>query len=199
MLVGARYGRIAPILDPGNSTKMPTYGPSIDCGHLNKVNDSPSYNEGELAGDDVVQESFAEFTKGSVTISCTTVTPEAEKIMDSFLYAEGGDRSLAASGEKAEYGFAHISQKRSKDLGTKFYGRFFPRLSPKYDGSDKESMGSTTTLNPESIPATWLKPEGGAAIIESTYFDTEAEAIAWVDAKLPPSTSGGSGTPESGT
>lgn len=191
MFVGARYGRIAKITNPGNSSTMPTYAPSISCGALNKVNDSPSYNEGELAGDDVVDWSMSEFTKGSVTISCTSVTPDAERIMDSYHYDKDGDRHLADAGTKSEYGFAHVSQKKYKSE-TKFYGRLFPRLSPKYEGGDIESQGGSTTLNPESVPAIWLKPHCGAPARLSPYFDTEEEAKAWVDKMLPPATDSGS-------
>lgn len=191
MFVGARYGRIAEITNPGNSSAIPTYAPSISCGALNKVNDSPTFNEGELAGDDVVDWSLSEFTKGNLTISCTSVPPNAERIMDSYYYEKNGDRYLADAGTKPEYGFAHISKKKYK-RETKFYGRFFPRLSPKYEGGDIESEGGSTTLNPESVPAIWLKPRHGAAVILPPYFDTEEEAKAWVDKILPPATDSGS-------
>ena len=186
--IGARYGKIAPITDPGSSSALPTYGAALKPGPLNKVEDSPTYNEGELYGDDSIQDNYAEFTKGTLTIDFTSVTDDAEKIMSPYSYDEDGDGALVPGGNKTEYGFGHVSAKRGKENGqsyTKYYGIFYPRLSPKYDGATVETQGGTTTLNPESIPANWLKPVGGEPKYVSKYFDTVTEAEAWVDAKLP--------------
>ena len=186
--VGARYAKIAKITDPGTSAKLPTYDKAISPGPINSVEDSPSYNDGELYGDDTLQDNFSEFTKSTITIKFTDVSEAGEQIMSSYSYDEDGEGGLVPGGNKAEYGFAHISQKRGKRDGaayTKFYGVFYPRLAPKYDGESLETMGGTTTLNPESVPATWLKPVGGLPKYVSPYFDTEAAAQAWVDTKLP--------------
>lgn len=184
--VGARYGRIARMKTPGTSSTLPTYEVSMSPGPLNKVEDSPSYNEGELYGDDTLQDNFAEFTKGTLTIDFTSVSEEAEKIMSAYAYDEDddGDGKLVPGGNKAEYGFAHVSAKRGAD-GIKYYGVFYPRLAPKYDGETVETLGGTTTLNPESVPANWLKPIGGEPKIISKYFNTVTEAEQWVDKKLP--------------
>lgn len=186
--VGARYGKIAKITSAGDSSNLPTYAAAISPGPLNKVEDSPSYNEGELYGDDTMQDSLAEFTTGTVTLSFSNVTEDAEKIMSPYAYNEDGDGELVPGGNKDEYGFAHVSAKRGKEGGkayTKYYGIFYPRLSPKYDGDSLETLGGTTSLNPESVPANWLKPVGGQPKIISSYFETVAEAQAWVDKKLP--------------
>lgn len=186
--IGARYGKIAQITNPGSSSALPTYGSAISPGPLNKVEDSPAYNEGELYGDDTLQDNFAEFTKGTVTMSFTNVAEDAEKIMSPYAYSDDGDGALVPGGNKAEYGFAHVSAKRGKENGTsytKYYGVFFPRLAPKYDGETLETMGGSTTLNPESVPANWLKPVGGEPKYVSPYFDTVEEAQEWVDTKLP--------------
>lgn len=182
--VGARHGVVAKMLTLGDSTTAPTYEKAVSVGPLNKVDLSSAWNEGELYGDDVLQENYGEFGKGTATISSTSVPDDAEQIMDSYTYEENGDKHLAAPGGKADYGFAYISAKRSAGK-TRYYSTFVPRLAPKYESETAETQGGTTTLNPESVQATWLKAPALPPKVVSPYFDTEAEAIAWRDEKLP--------------
>lgn len=188
--VGAKYAKIAKITAAGDSTKLPTYDKAVKPGPLNAVDDSATFNEGQLYGDDTMQDNFSEFSTGTVTMKFTSVSDAGEKIMNSYAYEEddNGDGHLVPGGNKDEFGFAHISMKRGRESGKqyeKYYGVFYPRLAPKYDGESVETLGGSTTLNPESVPATWMKPVNGQPKIVSKYFDTELEATGWVDKMLP--------------
>ena len=181
---GALYGKWAPITAE-TATALPTYGESVSLGALTKVTDAPNFSEVTADGDDRVQDSLAEFSGGTVDINFAAGTPNESKakIWGADI-TEDGEISMGVDDEPPYGGYAFVTR-MIKGNKKYFQGVFYPKLKATPQGKEYNTkLKSGATLTGDNIHMLWEAPLYGKYKVESGELATEAEAKAWVDAKL---------------
>ena len=76
---GAKYIRWAPFAaeNPEPAGKLPSYGAAVSLGALNKVSDTPSFNEAKGYGDNVLKVHAVRFKEAVIAVEVTEVPRDA--------------------------------------------------------------------------------------------------------------------------
>ena len=181
---GALYGKWAPIAEE-TADALPTYGESVSLGALTKVTDAPNRVSVTAEGDDQVQDSLDEFTGGTVDILFAAGTPnEAKAKIWGADISEDGELVMGVDDE-APYGGYAFARRMIKGSHKYFQGVFYPKLKAVPQGEESNTrLKSGTTLTGDTIHMLWESPLFGKYKYISGELATEAEAKAWVDAKV---------------
>lgn len=179
---GARNSKWAPWAAESpdtDATKLPKYQAAKSFGKLNKVSDSPNFNEGSLAGDDAIALYEKKFKDGTVDASSVYLPVEdaATILGASFDEKNGMSRGDDDSAPYIGYGFMchHVSPDKSY-----FQVIFYPKLKANPSAEAYETRGDNITFNAETIGFHWESPLCRKHKIIKDC-DTEAEAIAYLD------------------
>ena len=180
---GARHSMWAPWAENAQDTdptKLPTYGTAKTFGELNKVNDSPNFNEGSLPGDDQIALYEKQFKDGTV---------DAESV---FIPMEDAATMLGASFD-SEMGMAHGDDDNPPYIGygflTHHVGKgkryfevvFYPKLKASPTAEDYETRGDNINFKTDKLSFHWESPACRKFKIKKD-FATEAAASAYLDA-----------------
>lgn len=191
---GAAYLQWAPFAkdSPEPEDALPIYGDPINLGALKKVTDAPTFSEVTAEGDNITQDSVAEFTGGTVDAEVTEVeNAVAAAIYGTAAIGEDGDLVFADSDEPPYGGLAFYV---NKVKGTrKFYqGVYYPKVKATPQGTEYTTQAkSGVTLTGGKIRFAWERPKFGKYLYKSKPLNTVAEAKAWVDAKIKKHEDGG--------
>lgn len=182
-IYGARNSKWAPWAEgtqDTDTTKLPAYGTAKTFGELNKVTDSPNFNEGSLPGDDQIVLYKKHFKDGTV---------DAESV---FLPIEDAAKMLGASVDTA-MGMAHGDDDEPPYIGygfithhvgkTKHYYEtvFYPKLKASPSAEDYDTRGDSINFKTDKLSFRWESPVCRKYKVKKD-FATEAEAIAYLDA-----------------
>lgn len=186
---GAQYLQWAPIQSDADPTKLPTYDSALNLGRLQKVTDSPNYMEAKAAGDDATREVVKEISDANVDVEILELLNEvAEKIFGAKIDEEE-DLHHKIDDNGPPGGMAFYST-RMIDKQKRFKGIFYPCLQAAMVGEEYETKGGagggSISLTGGKLSFIATGTESRDWKIESKLFDKEADAKAWVDAKLPP-------------
>ena len=188
MKYGAKYIRWAMmrVENPGEGTG-PTYMGSISLGGLQKVTDSPSYNEAKGYEDDGLAVHVNEFNECSVDVEIGDLANEVAAAVLGAELQEGEDLRFRAADNAAEGGLAFYISKMKKGNIKSYQGIFYPTLKAAMQGQEYTGKAGSITLANDKLHFLARACDGydGAWKIQSKDFETEAEAKAWVDEKLP--------------
>lgn len=179
---GARNSKFALFDDQTpdtDSTKLPKYLPAKTFGALNKVSDSPNFNEGSMYGDDSLSLYEKAFKDGTV---------DAESV---FLPVEDAASILGASHDE-EHGLAHGDDDAAPYIGYGFTtthlgknGRFYqvvfyPKLKASTVAESYDTRGDNITFATDKMSFHWESPACRKFKIIKD-FTSEAEAKSYLD------------------
>lgn len=181
---GAFYGRWSPITEE-TATALPVYGESVSLGALTKVTDAPNFTDITADGDDRVQDSLVEFIGGTVDINFAAGTPNGAKAkIWGATISEDGEIAMSVDDEPPYGGYA-FAIRMIKGNKKYFQGVYYPKLKAAPQGKEYNTKSkSGTTLIGDNIHMLWEAPMYGKYKYISGEIATEAEAKAWVDAKV---------------
>lgn len=179
---GARKSKWAPWAEKAqdtDATKLPSYGTAKTFGELNKVTDSPNFNEGSLSGDDQIALYEKKFKDGTV---------DAESV---FIPLEDAATMFGASHD-AEMGLSHGDDDDPPYIGygflTHHVGKgkhyyqvvFYPKLKASPSSKDYETRGDNINFKTDKLSFHWESPACHKYKIEKD-FAAEADAEAYLD------------------
>lgn len=178
---GARKSKWAPWADSAqdtDATKLPTYGTAKTFGELNKVNDSPNFNEGSLPGDDQIVLYEKHFKDGTVDAESVFLPMEDAAAMlgaafdESMGMAHGDDDNPPYIG----YGFITHHVGKGKHY---FQVIFYPKLKAAPTAEDFETRGDNINFKTDKLSFHWESPACRKFKIKKD-FATEADAEAYL-------------------
>lgn len=185
MIYGAKNIKWAEI-DAEQAGALPTYKNKITLGELNQVADAPAFNEVRASGDDTTKRYAAFFKENPIDVTVLDMTNENVSAVTGATIEAGEKKDLRFKDtDLAPYGGLafHISE-LMEDNTVKHKGIFFPKTKAVMQGQTYDTKGETVVLHGKKLRFLGLAAKSGDWKIESEYFATEAEADAWVDAKL---------------
>lgn len=180
---GARNPRWAPWADGFEDTdrkKLPRYGEAVTIGELNKVNESLNFNEGSMPGDDQIVLYEKLFKDGTVDMENVFIPIPTAAAM---LGASCDEANGLAHGDddKPPYGgFGFITHHVSK-LKKYFQVLFFPKVKAAPTASTYDTRGDNINFATDKMPFHLESPACRKYRVIKD-FDTEADAIAYLDA-----------------
>lgn len=166
--------------NPEPDDELPNYGDVIDLGDLNKFQYTPAMNEAKAYGNSVLARYLALFKEGTANVTLLDVSNENKaKILGANVDEEG---TLTCSvNDKPPYGgFGCIAGTLLAGNKQGFYGMFLPKIKATIQGKELNTNGENLALTPETLAFTYSAAKNGVHFIQSKYFDTPAEAKAWV-------------------
>lgn len=139
-----------------DATKLPQYGEKKTFGQLNKVTDSPNFNEGSLPGDDQIALYEKNFKDGTVDAESVYLPMADAAVM---LGAAAGENGLAhGDDDRPPYiGYGFLTHHVSKDK--KYYQVvFYPKLKASPTAETYETRGDNLTFATDKISFHWESP-----------------------------------------
>ena len=178
---GAKYLKFAPFSGTEPESALPTYGAVVDLGELVKVTDSPTYNSAKLYGNNKLVEDVTEFTEAGVDAEICEITNS----VSAAVYGAANVADLEFGGEDtAPYGGIAFYVNKMVNNVKKYQGVFYPKCKATVQGEEFTTKGNNITLASGKMKLTAYNPNYGKWKIKSEDFATEAQAKAWVDAKI---------------
>ena len=179
---GAKYIKFNPIKEkPKNA--LPVYADTdpVELGRLVKADLSIQLASGELYAGDELAESVDEFASGSLAVE----TDDVEDSVASTVYGcevDGKEVHYKSGDTPPEGGVGYIKvlMRRGKKI---FKGFFFPRSKAALGNESSQTKGKNITFTTANTTFTIFTCNSGDWRI-THEFDTEEEAMAWVDGKL---------------
>ena len=182
---GAKYIRWAPFAaeSPQKMGKLPSYGPAITLGALNKATDTPAFNEAKGYGDNVLKVYVNKFKETVIAIETTEVPRDSmSAVSGTTLESETKKNMRFRSTDKTPYGGLGFFVSKILDDGRDVcMGIFYPKVKAMLQGATYNTDGENITLSTSKLQFTGSACDSGDWKIESDFFETEAAAQAWVD------------------
>lgn len=190
MEYGAKNIRWAPITAEPTGA-LPTYGPAVKLGELNQVADSPSFVEAKASGDNNATARYVrKFQQATVDVTVLDILNEVAASIFGAKIDETQKKDLHFNkDDKPPYGgMAFYTENLMEDDKVKYQGIFYTKAKANMQGKTYDTTGDSITLSSSKVQFVSTACNNGDWKIESALFDTEAEAEAWAEAKLPAST-----------
>lgn len=188
---GAKYlqaGVFAATNPDASAEAFPKYGNVVNLGPMVQVTDSITNAEAKNYGDDELQEYAVEFQEMTVDAEITEIPlASAAAIYGATLEETSGDLSYGAADSAPYIGLAFYTKKQAKVDGAQkiyFQGVYYPKLKASRQGGTYTTKGQSITFANGKVHFVGSAPANGKYQVFSKNFDTEAEAKAWVDAKI---------------
>ena len=185
MRYGAKMLQWAPITEEA-ADALPSYGTPVNLGALNKVTDSPVFNEAKGHGDNALTVHVNEFKECGIDAEVNELSNEnAAAVFGAALDAEGeGDLAFGVEDNAPYGGLAFFINKMLKGNKKVYQGIFYPKVKAAMQGEEYSTKGDSIVLANDKIHFLAAAPNAGKWKYKSKDFDTEAEAIAWVNGKV---------------
>ena len=180
---GARNSFWAPWADDSQDTdknKLPTYGAAKPCGQLNKITDSPNFQEGSLAGDDTIVLYEKAFIDGTVTEENVFIPIADAAVMLGASYDETNGMALGVDDKAPYIGKGFVTHHVGK-TGSYWEAVFYPKLKANPSGRDYSTRAKDINFATDKMEYVWEAPACGKYMIVKD-FATEDEANAYIEA-----------------
>ena len=191
---GAKYIKFGPMAtQPDN--ELPTYNNGVVLSELQKVSDSPAFNEVKQFGDNRTVEYVSEFKEADVDIEITDLDNDIQQAVLGATFVGTGDNQDLAFGDSdtaPEGGLAFINCRIRNGVKT-YQSVLYTRVKAIMQGEEYNTKGDSITLTGGKLKFKAMAPKYGKWKVKSAYMSTEAAAKNWVDTKIP-SASSSSGT-----
>lgn len=198
---GAKYIRWAPFKTDAEggaepAGKLPVYGEAVTLGALNKLTETPSFNEAKGYGDNVLKVYVNKFKEAALAIETTEVprtamsavcgtTLEDDKVQPEVDVPAKRQNMRFRDSDKTPYGGLACYINKILDNGRDVcVGIFYPKVKAMLQGVEYNTNGENITLTTSKLQFTASSCNSADWKIESDYFDTEDDAQAWVDGML---------------
>lgn len=165
---------------------LPKYGGTpVDIGALVKVDEALNFSEASGYGDNVRKNYIKEFRDGTAAVETVYISSEAASKVTGATLGTGSDADLKfGANDQAPYGgLALVTGNRRDDDSVYFQGVAYPKVKANMEGESYQTKGDTIQLtNPKlSFAISACNDAKKSYRIKSKEFDTESDAIAWVD------------------
>lgn len=187
MEYGAKCLRWAPFAatNPEPENALPNYGTPMTLGELVKVSDNPSFVEGKAAGDNNATARYIKkFQQCTVDAEVLEFSNEvAAAIFGSTLDTTENKKNLHFNdADNPPYGgLAFYTTNLMSGNVVKFQGVYYPKLKASMQGKEYSTTGDSITLTSGKTQFLAMRCNNGDWKVQSEFFSTEAEAIAWVN------------------
>lgn len=194
---GAKYIRWAPFAaeDPEPAGKLPNYGEAVTLGSLNKLSETPSFNEAKGYGDNVLKVYVNKFKEAALAVEVTEVprdtmsqvcgtTLVADKVQSEQADKQRQNMRFRDSDKTPYGGLAFYINKILDDGRDVCVGVYYPKTKAMLQGVEYNTNGGNITLTNSKLQFTASACNSGDWKIESDFFDSEDDAQAWVDGML---------------
>ena len=177
----AYIGLRKPII--GKRTGAKTYGETFALGKAVSLQVTPNYAEGSLYADDGQAEYDKEFSYAEVTLGTSTIPTKAQQEMFGHTVEEDQKSvKLNADDENSYVGMAWISVEKV-DGKRSFTGNFLYKVKFSEPSEDYTTKGESIEYKTPSITGrASVEDDGDWKEVQS--FDTEAEAMEWINTKF---------------
>lgn len=185
MIYGAKGIKWAPITaEPAGA--LPTYGEARVLGELNRVADSPVFNEAKGYGDNALRRHVVKFKEAGIDVTVLDMTNENASAVMGAKIPEGAAKNLhfTANDSPPNGGMAFYINELMEENVDAFKGIFYPKVKAAMQGSEYATNGESITLTAKNLHFTASAANSSDWKIESDYFTTEAEAQQWVDSMV---------------
>ena len=185
MEYGAMYIRWAPFTkeNPEPAGKLPSYDAAVGLGALNKVTESPTFNEAKGYGDNRMVVYVNKFKEASIGVEVTEIPREAMSAVSGAEIEAGEQKNMRfQASDKPPYGgmgfYVNMLLDDTRDV---CMGVFYPKVKAMLQGGEYNTTGENITLSTGKLQFTASACSSGDWRFYSDYFETEAEAQAGVD------------------
>lgn len=188
MKYGAKMAQWAPFAatNPEPASALPNYGEPINLGSLNKVTDSPSFNEGKGYGDNALKVYVSEFKECSIDMEVTELANSAASaVLGATLDSDDAADLHFGSSDNAPYGGLGFYITKMLDGNVrKHQGVFYPKVKATMQGEEYATKGESITLANSKLHFVAAPCNTGDWKILSEDMDSETAAAAWVNGKV---------------
>lgn len=188
MEYGARFLHWAPFADGDAEPDgaFPSYGEAIRLEDLALVSDSPAFNEAKAYGDDALSRYKREFREADLNVEVLDIERAKMAAITGAQIMEGVGLAFGSDDDAPYGGLAFYTSNLGKDGKTYFEGIFYVKAKANMQGKTYTTKGESITLTNEklSFKAAACKGNHKWKVISDERFTTEAEAQAWVMARL---------------
>lgn len=184
---GAKHLQWAPFAatTPEPDNALPNYGTPVNLGALQKVTDTPSYNEAKAYGDNVLKEYVNEFKECAVDVELTELSNSvASGLFGATLTTETTAELQFCDSDSMPYGGLGFVVCKQIDNVKKYQGIYYPKVKAAMQGEEYNAKGDSITLTGGKLKFTATAAKNGQWKTQSAELDTEAAATAWVDTKI---------------
>lgn len=182
----AKYIQWAPFAetDPEPKDKLPNYQEAVSLGALNQVTESPSYNEAKGYGDDALKVYVNKFQQAVLGVQITEIPREQMSAVSGAQLEAGKNKNMrfrsSDTPPKGGLGFIYCNV-LDDGGGEKRVGVFYPKVKAMLQDTTYNTNGENISLAYDKLQFTASACNSGDWKIESPDFDTDEEAMAWVD------------------
>lgn len=171
--------------NPEPDNALPNYGTAVTLGSLNKLTDSPSFNEAKGYGDNAQQVYVNEFKENPIDIEVTSLPVATAAAVVGASVEETSRDSHFNTEDNAPYGGLAFHVNKMLDGNRKVYqGVFYPKVKASMQGEEYNTKGDNITLANDKLHFLGTAANNGDWKITSDEFQSEAEAKAWVTARF---------------
>lgn len=185
-IYGARYIKFAPLkTEPADA--IPTYENGIQIAELQRLSDNPTYAEGKQNGDDRLVEYVNEFSEADVDVEVSDLDNQIQHtIFGADLTGSDDSEELAFGGsDNAPYGGLGAVICRIRNNVKSYQGVLYTKVKASMQGEEFTSKGDNITLAGGKLKFKASEPKYGKWKIKSAMFSNVADAMSWIDTKLP--------------
>lgn len=182
---GAKYIRWAPFAEtnPEPDGKLPQYGTAVSLGVLNKVTDTPSFNEAKGYRDNSLKVYVNKFKEATLAVEVTEIPRDTMSAVSGAEIEPGEHKNMwFGDNDKPPYGglgfFVNMLLDDTRDVCR---GIFYPKVKAMLQGTEYNTNGDSITLATGKLQFTASSCKIGKWRCYSVDFDTEDEAVAWLD------------------
>lgn len=184
---GAKYIKWAPFADtdPESGNGYPKYGKALVLSKLVKVTDNPTYAEGKLYADDELAEHASDFVENNIDIEVTEISNEMAKAIFGAAIDEESEDLEFGSNDAAPYGGLAFTTSKMINGKKRYQGIYYPKNKSAMQGEEYNTKGESITFGTGKMKLKGTIAKNNKWKVKSKLLETEAEAKAWVDKKLP--------------
>lgn len=182
---GAKYIRWAPFAEtnPEPDGQLPDYGEAVSLGSLNKVTETPAFNEAKGYGDNSLKVYVNKFKEATLAVEVTEIPRDAMSAVSGSEIETGEKKNMwFGDNDKPPYGGLSFYVNMLLDDGRDVCrGLFYPKVKAMLQGGEYNTNGDNITLSTGKLQFTASSCKLGKWRCYSVDFETEDEAKAWVD------------------
>lgn len=178
----ANFGLSKPWIASLNA-ESDTYSGAFKCGKAVNTTVTPNFNEGQLFADNQQTENVTEFKNATVVLGVDSLPADAPKVMFGHDVAEDGTETSNSEDAAAYVGYGFITTEVKS--GVKKYRACLLHKVKFTEGEESyTTKGDSITFSTPNLSGVALANNNGDWRTKSPFFDSEAEADAWIQEKL---------------